>query len=61
MIENQVRTSELSYMDSIIHLCEQNNMEVEDVKKFLNAAIIERLEIEAMELNFIEKQNTLDI
>ena len=61
MIENQVRSSELSYMDSIIHLCETNSMELEDVKKFLSNTIIEHLESEAMQLNFLEKQNTLDL
>lgn len=61
MVENQVRNSELSYMDSIIHLCEKNNMELEDVKKYLTPSIVERLEGEAMELNFLERKNTLDI
>jgi len=61
MIENQVRSSELSYMDSIIHLCETNSMELEDIKKFLSNTIIEHLESEAMQLNFLEKQNTLDL
>lgn len=61
MIENQVRSSELSYMDSIIHLCEINSMELEDVKKFLSNTIIQHLESEAMQLNFLEKQNTLDL
>lgn len=61
MVETQVRNSELSYMDSIIHLCEQNNMEVEDIKKYLTPSIIEHLENEAMQLNFLEKQNTLDL
>lgn len=61
MVETQVRNSELSYMDAIIHLCEKNNMEVEDVKKYLTPSIIEHLENEAMQLNFLEKQNTLDL
>lgn len=61
MIETQVLQSELNYMDAIIHLCEQNQMEVEDVKKFLTPSIVENLESEAMELNFIEKRNMLDI
>ena len=56
-----VRTTELSYMDAIIHLCEENQMELEDVKKFLSVSIVENLESEAMQLNFLEKQNTLDV
>lgn len=61
MVEKMVRTTELSYMDAIIHLCEENQMELEDVKKFLSVSIVENLESEAMQLNFLEKQNTLDV
>ena len=61
MVERTVRTSGLNYMDSIVHMCEKNNMEVEDVKKYLTPSIIDCLETEAMNLNFLEKTNSLDI
>lgn len=61
MVERTVRTSGLNYMDSIIHLCEENNMEVEDVKKYLTPSIVDCLESEAMDLNFLVKGNTLDV
>lgn len=61
MVEKTVRTKGLNYMDSIVHLCEENNMEIEDVKKYLNQSIIENLECEAMQLNFLAKGNTLDV
>lgn len=61
MVERTVRSSELNYMDSIVHMCEQNNMEVEDVKKYLTPSIIDCLETEAMKLNFLEKTNSLDV
>jgi len=48
-------------LDSIIHLCEENKIEVEDVKKYLNDNIKQKLEVEAMSLNFIPKVNTLDV
>lgn len=56
-----MRSSGLNYMDSIVHLCEQNNMEVEDVKKYLTTSIVDCLESEAMDLNFLVKGNTLDV
>lgn len=61
MVERTVRTSGLSYMDTIVHLCEENKMEVEDVKKYLTPSIIDCLESEAMNLNFLVKGNTLDV
>jgi len=48
-------------MDTILHLCEENKIELEDVKKYLNDNIKDKLEVEAMNLNFIPKVNTLDV
>lgn len=61
MVERTVRTTGLNYMDSIVYLCEENNMEIEDVKKYLTPSIIDCLESEAMNLNFLVKGNTLDV
>lgn len=51
----------MSYMDSIVHLCEENNIEIEDIKKYLNDSIKKNLEAEAMNLNFLPKLNTLNV
>lgn len=51
----------MTYLDSVVHLCEQNSMEVEDVKKYLTPSILENLESEAMSLNFLKRGNTLDV
>lgn len=59
MIESEVRANKLSYMDAVVHLCEQNNIEIEDVKKFLSVSVKERIEVEAQNLNFLPKGNTL--
>lgn len=61
MVERTVRNSGLNYMDSIVHMCDENNMEIEDVKKYLTTSIIDCLESEAMSLNFLEKTNSLDV
>lgn len=61
MIETVVKTKSLSYMDAVIYLCDENNMELEDVKKFISLNIKERIEAEAMNLNFLPKGNTLPL
>lgn len=62
MVEETVRKTEMNYIDSIVHLCEKNNIEVEDIKKYLNDQIKEHLEAEAMGLNFIRNTSTqLDV
>ena len=60
-VELFVYENNISYMDAIVHLCEKNKIEVEDVKKFLNTSIVGQLEAEARALNFLPKVNTLDV
>lgn len=62
LVEQTVVDKQLSYMDAIIWLCEQYNLELEDTRKYVNNVIKNKLEVEAMKLNFIEKNftNTLD-
>ena len=59
MIEEEVRKNNLSYIDAVVNLCENNGIEIEDVKKFLSTSVKERIEVEAMRLNFLPKVNTL--
>lgn len=59
MVEKTVFGKKLSYMDAVLDVCENNSIEPEDVKKFLNGVIVEKLEAEAMNLNYLPRQNTL--
>ena len=59
MVEDCVRTKSMSYMDTVVYLCEQNNLEIEDVKKYIAISIKEKIEMEAMKLNFLEKSGSL--
>ena len=59
MVEDCVRRESMSYMDTVVYLCEQNNLEIEDVKKYIAISIKEKIEIEAMKLNFLEKSGSL--
>ena len=60
LIESTVSDLRLSYMDAVLHLCEENNIEPEDVSKFISPIIKSKLEAEAMNLNFLPKTNSLD-
>lgn len=60
LVEATVNEFKLSYMDAILYLCEKNQLEPEDMKKFVSPIIKDKLEAEAMQLNFLPKQNTLD-
>ena len=60
LVEETVGDLKLSYMDAILYLCEKNQIEPKDMKKFVSPIIKDKLEAEAMALNFLPKQNTLD-
>ena len=61
MIESTVRDKQLSHMEAIIHLCEKHNIEVEDCKKYVSNVIKDKVEVEAMNLNFFPKANELPV
>ena len=61
MVEDCVRTKSMTYMDTVVYLCEQNNLEIEDVKKYIALSVKEKIELEAMNLNFLDKGETLPI
>ena len=59
MVEDCVRRESMSYMDTVVYLCEQNNLEIEDVKKYIAISIKEKIEFEAMKLNFLQRTESL--
>jgi hypothetical protein len=50
-----------SYMDSIVALAEEHNIEMEDIAKFISPVIKNKLEAEAMHLNYLPRQSQLPI
>ena len=60
LVEETVAEKQTSYMDAILLLCKQNDIEPEDVKKFISPIIKGKVEAEAMSLNFLPKSNELD-
>ena len=61
LVDEIVMKDKLSYMDAVLHLCERFDIDPLDSKKFLSPVIKNKIEAEAMALNFLPKQNTLPI
>ena len=59
LVEQTVFEKRLSYMDAIVWLCEQHNIEIEDCRKFITPIITDKLEAEARRLNFLPRTNEL--
>jgi hypothetical protein len=60
LIESTVADLKIPYMDAVLKVCETNDIEVEDIKKFISPVIKDKLEAEAMDLNFLPKKNSID-
>ena len=60
LIEKTVNELKIPYMEAKLHVCEKNNIEPEDVKKFISPKIKDKVEVEAMDLNYLPKKNNLD-
>lgn len=61
IVESVVASKNLSYMDAIIYSCEQYGIELEDSRKYVSNVLKRRLEVEAMNLNFLEKVGSLPV
>ena len=59
MVENTVLDTKQSYMDAVLDLCTRLDIDPIDVKKFVSPVIQGKIEVEAMTLNLIPRQNTL--
>ena len=60
LIEKTVAELKIPYLDAIIKVCENNEIEMDDVRKFVSPVIKDKLEAEAMELNVLPKKNSID-
>lgn len=54
-VETLVNNDDMSYIDAIIHYCDNNDIELETVPKLISKPLKEKLKHEAQQLNFIKK------
>ena len=60
-IEDIVKDKKANHMDAIVIFCEKNDVEPQDVKKFITKTIKDKVALNAQELHLIPKTNTLPI
>lgn len=60
-MEEAVQKKRLSYIDAIVHLCDNNSIDPEDIGKYISNIIKDKIEAEARKLNFLPRQNTLPV
>ena len=55
-IETLVQVNkDMNYIDAIIHFCDQNAIDVENVPKLISKPLKEKIKYEAQELNFLKR------
>lgn len=59
LVEKNVLEKKMSYMDSVLAVCEDHDIDPEDVRKFISIPIQEKIEGEAMRLNLIPRGSEL--
>tara|TARA_A200000159_G_scaffold30288_1_gene26885 strand:- start:97 stop:309 length:213 start_codon:yes stop_codon:yes gene_type:complete len=52
---------DMSYMDAILHYCDQQKIDPAEVGKYVSKSLKEKITIEAQGLNLIEKGGTLPL
>ena len=60
-IQKLVEQTKLSYMDAVLHYCDQNGMEPETAAQLVNSKLKAQIREEAEELNFLPKTAKLPI
>ena len=59
IIEGIVREKRpITYMDAIIHYCEENNIEVETVGRLISKALKEKIQVECAKANLLKLPET---
>ena len=52
---------DMSYMDAILHYCDENKIDPAEVGKYISKSLKEKITIEAQGLNLIERGGTLPL
>jgi len=61
IVDELVRTKHLTHMEAIIYYCEQNLMEPEQVTKWIDRSLKEKLQADAEALNYLPKTSSLPV
>ena len=60
-IENIAKEKRISHMDAVLDYCQKNEIEPDTVGRLITKGLKEKIEANARELNYLEKQAQLPI
>jgi hypothetical protein len=60
-VEAMVSDKEMGYMEAVLALCEQHNIEPESAAKLLSKPIIEKIQVEGQEIHLLPRSGALPL
>ena len=60
-IENIVYDKNMDYMDAVLFFCKENDLEPEDVAKFISTNLKSKIEINAIDSGYLPKRVSLPL
>lgn len=60
-VERMVSGRDITYMEAVLELCEEEGLDVSLVSRHLSKPIIENIEREAMEVNLLPRKESLPL
>ena len=61
LIEQMVQTKHISYMDACLEYCKEKEIEPNSIARLVNNALKQKIQMEAEELHFLPKTNSLPV
>ena len=61
LIEQIVQTKLISYMDACLEYCKEKEIEPNSIARLVNKALKQKIQMEAEELHFLPKTNSLPV
>ena len=58
IIEVIVKDKRISYLDAVLHYCEDNDIDTASVGPLINKSLKEKIKAEAEKLNLVERSST---
>ena len=58
IIEGIVKDKRISYLDAVLHYCEDNDIDTASVGPLINKSLKEKIKAEAETLNLVERSST---
>ena len=61
LIEQIVQTKHISYMDACLDYCKEKEIEPNSIARLVNKSLKQKIQMEAEELHFLPKTNSLPV